>query len=321
MPAPLDVRPASDEEWDVAWRSSRQATVFHSRGWAEAWCKSRTGARTDSRFVRFADSTTAVLPLVVERRAGGLIEVRRSAAAGYGGWLASAELTRDQARNAATFMRTELGSLVWTANPFEPRGLEIARSIGEASDTLVLDLRDGFAAVRGRWSEGHRRNATNAARNGVQTRRALGIGDWKAYFDVYEDSLRRWGARASSRYGWSLFAELASLPEAELWVAEHDRTVIAGALCLRDPERVIYWHGATLERAFDLRPANLVLQAAIADACERGAGVFDLGASGGHAGVQEFKRRFGATPLPGAVVRVDRGLVRVARVTRALLRR
>lgn len=218
-------------------------------------------------------------------------------------------------------MREGLGSLVWTANPYEPRGVEVARTIGEASDTLVLDLTDGFAAVRARWSQAHRRNATNAARGGVLARRASGIGDWEAYFEVYRDSLRRWGPRASSRYDWRLFAELATVGECELWVAEHDQTVIAGALCLRDSERVIYWHGATLERAFNLRPANLVLEAAIADACESGARVFDLGASGGHAGVHEFKRRFGATPLPGAVVRIDRGLVRMARAMRAMVPR
>jgi CelD/BcsL family acetyltransferase involved in cellulose biosynthesis len=113
-----------------------------------------------------------------------------------------------------------------------------------------------------------------------------------------------------------MFEALARVPECELWVAEHDGTVIAGALCLRDRERVIYWHAAALDRALPLRPANLLLETTIADACERGSRVFDLGSSGGHEGVEAFKRSFGAAPLPSAVVTVDRGLMRAARTLR-----
>jgi hypothetical protein len=256
-----------------------------------------------------------VVPLTVERRAAGLIGLRRTAPLGYGGWIGD-ELDDDRARGAAWYILEQLGSVVWIANPYEPRGLAIAQQAGREGHTLVLDLQEGFAAVRGRWSKGHRAAAKSARRQGVTARRGTGRADWLAYFEAYRDSLSRWGRGVTSRYGWPMFDALARVPECELWVAEHEGTIIAGVVCLRDRQRVIYWHAATLERAFPLRPSNLLLETAIADACERGSGIFDLGASGGHKGVEAFKRSFGAMPLASAVVTVDRGLMRVARTVR-----
>jgi CelD/BcsL family acetyltransferase involved in cellulose biosynthesis len=64
----------------------------------------------------------------------------------------------------------------------------------------------------------------------------------------------------------------------------------------------VYWHGAALQSAFELRPSTLLLAHVIEDACGRGCRWFDFNPSRGLTGVREFKRRFGAQPLYCPVV-------------------
>jgi len=76
----------------------------------------------------------------------------------------------------------------------------------------------------------------------------------------------------------------------------------AAALCLAGLQVVVYWHGATLEAAFELRPSTLLLHEAVRDACAYGAAWFDLNPSAGLEGVREFKRCFGTQTLSCPVV-------------------
>ena len=142
------------------------------------------------------------------------------------------------------------------------------------------------------------------------------LDDWRAYFEVYRDSLRRWGSRVSSTYAWPLFASIEATadPRVRLWVARIDGEVAAGALCFDGNNLVHYWHGGALERYFSARPVNVLLETAIRDAADRGFAAFDLGPSGGHEGVEQFKRGFAPEIRPFAVV------YRQSRVT-ALARR
>jgi hypothetical protein len=146
---------------------------------------------------------------------------------------------------------------------------------------------------------------TQAARQGVTTRPASSLDDYRDYYAVYEDSIRRWGEAASPRYPWSLFETgwrvADEHPEAvRLWLAEHEGEVIAGAWLFQWHGHVMYWHAATLERAFDLRPANLLVANALEDACTRGCRWFDFGSSGGHEGPPAFKPPFGTSERPFA---------------------
>jgi hypothetical protein len=58
---------------------------------------------------------------------------------------------------------------------------------------------------------------------------------------------------------------------------------------------------------------NLLMAEAIRDASLRGYRWFDFNPSGGHAGVQDFKRRFGAIPLAAPVIRTATGWRRAGR--------
>jgi len=171
-------------------------------------------------------------------------------------------------------------------------------------ETQTCNLGNGFDEIYRQSSDGHRRGARKAVKQGVVVKRASTREDWLAYYFAYEDSLRRWGKDASSHYGWPLFEEMFRRNSAYigLWLAVFEARIVAGALCFYAPRHVVWWHGAALEDYFHVRPMNLLIYEIIKDACQQGYTWCDFNPSGGHEGVKSFKREFGALTLPTPVV-------------------
>jgi hypothetical protein len=155
-------------------------------------------------------------------------------------------------------------------------------------------------------SRGNRSNVGKAIRSGLIVEPASSDGDYEDYYAAYEDSLRRWGPATTSHYPIELFqaVRLYAPDAAKLWLVKREGQVLGGALNFYHNRRVIYWHGAFLERAFELRPANLVHVEAMKHACDAGFEWYDLGPSGGHEGVVSFKRTFHPQEL-----QVERGRI------------
>jgi lipid II:glycine glycyltransferase (peptidoglycan interpeptide bridge formation enzyme) len=78
--------------------------------------------------------------------------------------------------------------------------------------------------------------------------------------------------------------------------------VISGALCFHSKRHYVYWHGASIETYFNLRPVNLLLYEVIKNACEKGYLWFDFNPSAVLKGVKAFKERFGAQALKCPIV-------------------
>jgi predicted N-acyltransferase len=209
----------------------------------------------------------------------------------------------------------------WVLNPFAVKAIDRLLIAGAGTWTLAIDLTDGFATARTRWSTMHKRNAAKAERAELDVTVAETASDWAAYYRIYELSLDRWGSTATSRYPWRLFSELATEADGvRLWVAKVGGEVVAGVLCLLGPQIASYWHGAADARFFPLRPANLLLQEAIRRACDDGFKWFDLGPSGGHDGVERFKTGFGPVRLDVPVLDQSSRPVRSIRSVRRAVR-
>jgi len=320
------IRPASPAEWDAAWQGCAHATFFQSRPWAEAWGRATHGRITPAaRAVLFDDGALAVVPLSVERKSFGLRTTVTSPAATYGGWLSAGQLGPDHARVLTRWLVGEFSDLFWKLNPFDETLASLELPPTESDNTQVLELEPSFEALKRTWTKGHRAAATQAFRGGVEVRPARSTSDWEAYFEIYEDSLRRWGAKTLVRHPRALFEELRRLnsPDVKLWLAEHGGEPIAGALCLSARQHVVYWHGSVLERAMDLRPVHALMHEAIRSACEESdRRWFDFNPSGPLDGVRAFKKGFGARTLACPNVRLQPAWLRVARqVSRGLARR
>jgi predicted N-acyltransferase len=127
----------------------------------------------------------------------------------------------------------KLGDLFWRMNPYDELLSNVVVEGLTTDVTDVLELNDGFEALYKRWTKSSRRAATQARRGEVVIRLANSLGDWKKYYEVYEDSLRRWGDTASSRYEFRIFEEMQrrNSPNIKLWLAVYQEKIIAGALC------------------------------------------------------------------------------------------
>lgn len=297
----IDVRTATAAEWDAAWSGCDFATFFQSREWMTMWCSlDRHGLWLDPQLLTFSDGTQATLPLCSRSMHKGLVRAHCVSAGGaYGGWLSAAVLG---AEHAACLTRhvLHLGNVEWLTNPFDPSVLADGTISGKRDATDALALHGGIDAVVKRWTKGHRSAVPKAIRAGVAVRQAESIDDWRKYYELYRHSVQRWGESATSDHPLELFEALCKLESRNvvLWLATLDREIVAGAVCLYASKQVSYWHGAALEAHFHMRPVNLLLHAAITDACARGKDWFDFGLSGGHEGVRAFKKSFGAEPLP-----------------------
>ena len=314
--------PASRSEWDAHWEACDHATFFESSEWAEIWQQYTRGAvRPAAKLVEFSDGARAVLPFSERVLFRGWVRSYVFAPAGtFGGWISREALTGAHARLLASYLSAHPADLLWRINPYTPH-LSVAGESGDPSVTYVLCLDEDFESILRRWRRATRRAVGRARSAGVTIERASTEEDWRAYYAAYQDSLRRWGPKATSRYEWRLF-ELLFLrgsPRIVLWLARSDGEVVSGALCFYAKRHVVYWHGATKAESFSLRPVPLLFHDAVLHASSAGYRWFDFNPSGGHETVDHFKRGFGTEALSCPVIRREsarqRALRRLARLS------
>jgi hypothetical protein len=318
----LSARAATAAEWDSMVAACDYATYFHSREWAEVWQRYTSGqVEPAAQSLSFSDGMRALLPVCRMRFRGSLTNKYLSSPADtYGGWLSTDNLTGEHRDLIVAYIRRRMRNLFLRVNPFDALMADVSFGVVAEDQTHALWLDDDFATIEKRFARGHRSAIRAARKNGVTVSLATELQQWKSYYLAYEDSLRRWGARASPRYSWALFDELFRLasPGVRLWIAERDEELLAGALCFNTRSHICWWHGAAFESALHLRPMNLLLADVIREASAQSASWFDFNPSGGHDGVEQFKRRFGAVPLAAPVITTQTNWRRVGRKLRTM---
>lgn len=314
------VRSATINEWDKIWRECSYSTFFHSVEWAEIWSKYTRGKMILApSLVLFSDGKKALLPFSCLRR-NGLVPVFIGTAKQYisspdrtyGGWISSDNLCHNHAVLLLNLIRKKFANLVWLVNPYDEVALQVIHNY-PVDETHVINLDREFDKIAKDFSKGHKTAVKQAIRGGVSVRLASTPKDWLDYYKAYETSVFRWGKRLLGvKYSWDLFQEISrrSSPNIELWLAIYENRVISGALCFHSKRHFVYWHGASIESYFNLRPVNLLLYEIIRNACENGYTWFDFNPSGGLKGVRAFKERFGAKALKCPIIRQEPSNVR-----------
>ncbi len=328
-PRILRVTPASDGEWEEAWRDCSYSTFFHSPEWARLWSDyAGKRVRPSPQLVMFSDGKRALLPLSFEHRAGGLLSRYASSPQGtYGGWLSADDLELPHALLLMDWLtRSQRYSLVWRLNPYEPLAFRagMARNIQcKRDETHALRLTSNPEEVFRRFKATFRSQIKKAAaRAEFSIEPASTLDDWRAYFEIYQDSQRRWGEDPAGGHAWSLFELFFRLesPHVKLWLARRNGRVVSGDLCLYAKKHVAYWHGATLHDELASNVAKLLKHEIIKDACTRGFSWFDFNPSAGLDGVKFFKQGFNCEELPAPIVYIDTPLKRLARSCAAAVR-
>lgn len=325
------MKQASEEAWDTIWAGCDYATFFHSREWAEIWsCYHKKNCRPDPQLIGFSDGCRVLLPFSKTKTVGGLVRHHTSSPGGtFGGWISTDSIGSPHTKILQSYIYEKYGSLTWRINPYDPNLSAMDLSGALMDDTHTISLVAGFDDIDKQWSKGHAstaRKARKARKAGISIREAASKEEWQAYYAIYLDSIKRWGDKVSSSYEWAFFEEIygRGSKHIKLWISEYQGEIIAGALCFYAVKHVVYWHGAALEKHFNLRSVNLLMYEIIKNACEDGYAWFDFNPSGGHEGVMAFKKSFGALPRPCPLISKTNRVEKIASFVRdgraALLR-
>jgi hypothetical protein len=297
---------ANESEWDSIWQSCDYSTYFHSREWAEIWNKYTDGKiQPKPLIIHFSDGAKALLPLSYQRILKGLISQYISSPAGtFGGWISNGKLTIEHGRLLIDYMCTKIGSLVWRLNPYDKIVSQLRYPNLINDETHVLNLEKGFNYIYHNWTKGHKSAVHKASNAHIVIQATDKKEHWEEYYVIYEDSLQRWGEKATSLYKWQLFEIIYNMDSKniKLWVAKYEDKIIAGALCFYSKNHVVYWHGAALSAYFNMRPVNFLIYEIVKDTCDHGYRWFDFNPSGGLEGVKAFKKSFGAEVLPSGLI-------------------
>lgn len=308
---------ANSDEWDAIWQGCDYSTYFHSREWAEIWkVYSQGKIRPEPKLVLFSDGKKALLPISAQKIYKGMLkQYVSSPASTFGGWISLDKLSVEHADLLVDFLTEKISNLSWRLNPYDELLFKVGIGNSKYDETHTLNLEGGFDSIYKKWTKGNGstvRKAHKARKEGVSVTTACRQDDWLAYYQVYQDSLRRWGSKASSVYEWNLFKEIfqRNSPKIKLWLAYYQNKIVSGALCFYAKKHVVYWHGAALEQYFHLRPVNLLMYEVIKDACEQEYSWFDFNPSGGHEGVKAFKKSFGAEALQSSLINIETNIAR-----------
>lgn len=313
-------RKATRGEWERFAGDSASGTYFHTHHWADIFCKSSRGRMVAvPRMVLFHDGVEVLIPLVCRKFFGNAGSLHWSMPAyTFGGWLASAAstLTKAHGRSVVSHL-CSLRDLVWRENPYDPVAATLDLSHDIDDFTQAVDLRDGIAAVEGRFDHAHRKAVKKAVRSGVIIAEASHFDEWMSYFSLYGESRLRWKAKDLLRnrgFGPALFKAIYESPcrHRKLWLARVDGALAAGIICFYWKGHAVAWHGAGAARFFNCRPNNLLYEHAIRHAADNGCSWFDCNPSGGYAGVVEFKEHLGARRLRSRVVEKRSAIRRAA---------
>ncbi len=189
---------------------------------------------------------------------------------------------------------------------------------------------DDIGAVRARCHLSHRQFVTKAERSGVTVRRLHGEEGLATFYPLFS-SLRKQKFHLLPQ-GRSFFERIATayMPDRGCVLAAYaQERPIAAIVLLIEGSTLYYKWAASDPTALQVRPNNLLLDRAMAYACELGLSSFDLGISEGE-GLIHFKRQLGMPketpvfraryhlpPPSDAVLEVERALGALTRLITA----
>lgn len=300
-------------EWLDRLAACPAATYFHTPMWLEGVVAAFGGQVLGVEF-RFPDGNWALFALTIKAYAKGLFWHGYSGESGvYGGPLAPRALSAEQEAACYAVLAERYPNLQVFGNPFAGGGLPDGPGWERVDhSTHVLELGPP-EAMRARYSRGCRARGNKARRAGVTTELLQGPEAAALYYELYLDSIRRWGEKVTWIRPLRFFEAVLAPgdPYAALHLARYEGRPAAVMIVCAWGDLAHYLAGAADESLMEHCPSNLLMEEAAQLWHARGKRVLDLGSSNGLDGVIRFKESFGANPLPYAEIRRQGALGRM----------
>ncbi len=283
--------------WDRICRESKSATFFHTRTWAEVLKSTFPRWSPFCITIEYSDGNLAVLPRMECELAPGFAYSESMLPGVYGGPIFMNPPTDAHWRAVWDGALSRVSNTIVFGNPVLSY-VGHPRSVQRTMSTQMLDLGQGFDSVRKNLRETHRQSIRKARKNGIEVQVATDLESVDAYFDNYQDALRRWGKAATGFYPKALFHNLFRRSEyghaIKLWIARLNESIIGGAWIFYHNDHAVTWHNLMRSAFMKSGATPYLLMTLIQDACQSGYCWFDFNPSGGHKGVEDFKAGFGA---------------------------
>ncbi|MEX2599532.1 MAG: GNAT family N-acetyltransferase, partial [Dehalococcoidia bacterium] len=333
-PAPRDV-------WRSIASADPNALVFQTPEWTDC-IRAVDGSEDASRLYEFADGASMVLPMVRNRRLGGLLTSSASLPMnwGMGGLVGTSPVT--PTHTAAVFqdlaaqndVQTHiyvdpLQSAAWAGG--RPRG---AIAIPRACHVLSLD--GGFGAVwKERFSGQTRNHVRKAERSGISVESDSTGRLIPVFYDLFSRSIERWARqqheplpmarwRAARRDPLRKFQLIAREMQGvcKVWAAYKDGQPAAATVILQGNNASYMWGAMDKGIVAGTHANELLHSLAIEEACAAGCAHYHMGESGESRALAHFKERFGARPYRYAEYRLEKfPITRVDRAVRGFGKR
>lgn len=302
-----EIRDATDVEWDNAWRSCEVSTYYHSRDWAEIWERyTNHHIQPAPKLITFSDGVSVLLPFSRQKYFGGVIY--RYSLTGppamalpyYGNWLTSASLSARHISLLSELILHRYPNTAWRLNPYDENSKRISvlskYAVRRPLVTYVIDLTKGEDAILSSMKQSCRNQIRQALRNNLRVSEGTGVAEWRVYYGIYMDTVKRWGAKTIYKLDWKIFETLSRKrsPHIKLWLVWHDDVAIAGGICVYSHGKIITWHISSLTEYHKLRPVNMFKYMMIKEGIHQSYHWLDFETAGRNKGLQEFKKSFGA---------------------------
>jgi len=283
----------SKQKWNEITNKCNDATFFHTYDWMKLMENTFDKYQNDSKLITLDDDKEILLPLMKTKKLKGTFTCYQSMPLGtYGSFLSNNLISNEQMEEV--IHELNIPNLLIVENPFS--GIKIPCDNKVPMETQILRLgEDKFPKLYKNFRKDHRWAIKKSIKMGVLIDEARTLDDYKEYYNVYQDSVKRWKKSATSNYPFKLFENIYKLHShsIKLYVAKLNDKIISGALLLYHNNHISWWSGATLSDYFNYYPANLLQSKLIEISCFEGYLIYDFNPSGGHKGVYKFKHHFG----------------------------
>ena len=290
--------------WQEIASASPASTFYHTPQWHDIVTAAYPDYAVATTGFIFDDGSRAVVPCIQTKKGRPLLgksRLKSSVFGGYGGIVASDNLSAGKQQEIYDYLVKQRASISLDTNPFFAPTAKLPEAFDCRQDfTQALELTRDEDGLRAKLNRGAKSNLNQAKKQGIAVRLANKEQDIHAYYALYKDTLRRWGDGVLFTYPEELFLTVfrQAGDSVKIWLAEKEGIIVAGAVIFYWNRIVTYWHGSSHEDYFHCYPNNMLHMEIIRDAAAAGFHYYDFGPSGGQEGVVRFKKSFGAQELP-----------------------
>ena len=288
--------------WEKVALTSPEATFFHTPLWHEIVVKTYKRYSIATKEFTFDDGTRALIPFIQTKKGGlfkGKERLKSSVFNMYGGIIADNKLSLEQQNQIFHYLTSLKAHITIMGNPFSD--YRLPKSFNCTEDfTDVMDLSRGEEYIFQQLSRTARKSLRRAINREVTVRTIETEAEIKGYYEVYCDTIHRWGDATKYVYPEEIFLNIfrEGGDALKIWVAEKNGKIIAVLTVFYWNNLVTPFHTASLQEYFDCCPNNILHMEVIKDAIDKNYRYYDFGPSAGQAGVIQFKKSFRAEKLP-----------------------